>query len=172
MHCRFVPLLLALILPNLAHADPFFKLVRYACDRDREAIVISYHGTFAQDSDIPNPLKAVDESDAWDPWDLVQTDRTHWVITGVSQVERRCALSDGEYRVTIVPRPGNRNINGNCGAWITAAVKVERAGQELSNVQFERSCNLPDHPIITRVVVRTGDKPPSIVEQSSEEFYR
>lgn len=172
MHRRIVLLITALMLPDLARADPFFKLVRYVCDRDQDAIVISYHGTFAEDSDIPNPLMVAGEQDAWDPWDLVQTDETRWVITAVSTVERRCLLSDGEYVVTIAPRPGNRNINGNCGAWVTAAVKVERAQQELSNLQFERSCNPPRYPVVTRLVVHTGDTPPNIVEQTRDEFYR
>lgn len=165
-------LLVALASPATAHADPFFKLVRYACDGAMDAIVIEYLGTFAADSAMPNPLMVSGEGNAWDPWDLVTTDREHGMVTELRSVERRCRLGDGEYQVTITPKPGNRNLNGNCGAWVTAAVRIVRDGQELASLQFEKSCNHPDHPIVARVLLQAGSDAAEIVHVSGDEFYR
>jgi len=161
-----------LVLPTAAVADEFDKVIRYTCDPKADMVTIDYSGSFAVDKNRAKPDQKRSIKDAWDPWSLVILDESRDFVKGIQKIERRCSLSDGRYDVTIAPMPGNSNLNGNCGAWVSATVRVARSGKDVLNAQFEKSCNDFDSPVITRIRVRAGAAPPEKTEISPKEFYR
>ena len=156
-------LLLALLSPR-AFAD---GLVSYECDRRSDSLVLRYEAIDDSDSKQRrlNP-------DQWNPWSLISkmADENH--IGRLRTVEKRCRLSDGKYDITISAVPGNYNIQGRCGAWMTASVSVRKGKQIiLQDYPFERDC-VSEDPITTRISIKAGDSQPHFVAAKSEQFYR
>ena len=105
--------------------------------------------------------KYSDEDGTYSPWNMVEidrsTDRTNIVRT--KKVNRQCALSSGEYTVTIEPHVFSRNLKGACGASISSAFTVTQNGTVVhERTPFEDYCR-GNSPIITRVTVfgKTGE---------------
>lgn len=171
---RRIPLIVACtLLPALASADEFDKLVRYSCDTKADLVRIEYAGAFPYiNKQAGKALQASKGKNAWDPWDLVSLDETGNFVKSIREIKRTCSLSDGRYLVTIAPVPGNANIQGNCGGWVTASAQIRRPGNEIVSIQFEKSCNDFESPVITEVLIRPGAGPPEQVEVSPKQFYQ
>jgi len=162
-------LLIVLLLVSLpASADSFYVLVGYVCDTKSDELLITYDGAY---NEAGEAMMAKRTATQWDPWQLiVAKDDDH--IGSLVTVKRRCQLSDGTYKIEIVPSPGNFNVQGRCGAWMTAGATVSKGKARVYTVdRFENDCHDMDSPIVTRVVIKPK-REPAISTTSWAEFYK
>jgi len=160
------------IAPFAAHADSFHMLVGYQCSPVKNQIQVYYKGAY---NDAGEEMVAHKTKDEWNPWDLVtiQDDGKRTQIVGIETVNKMCKLRDGVYNVTIRPVPGNYNIQGNCGAFMSAGVRIKRAERTIIDTNFEGSCQVNDlGPVITKVIVSAGSDSAAITKASQKEFYK
>jgi hypothetical protein len=152
-----------------AYADNFRVLVGYHCDKTKDQLLLTYDE--ASDDSI-KPIFVKDIQAQWNPWDLTipkDDDHIKDVITKVS----KCRLSDGDYFAHITASPGNFNIQGRCGAWITARAEVTLGKKIIYTLRrFEKDCMDMDTPIITRVIIKTGGQSPEIITVPFSRFYQ
>lgn len=154
-----------------AHADFFYKLVGYECDEKANAVVFTYVGAHneAGENMIKNkgPLQ-------WDPWSLVVTDRENEDLVGsLKTVNGQCTLSDGIYQITIGPLPGNGNLQGKCGGFISAWAEVRRGSETvLPRHAFEYGDCHVAQPVTAEIIVEAGGKEPVVRKVPWDDFYR
>jgi hypothetical protein len=124
----------------------------FDCQPERDRLILTYDTAYGYAWE-----KMAEKASAtqWDPRMLV-TYNDDGFIGDVRSEHGVCRLSDGEYRIEIVPNPGNANVQGVCGAWMGAGAKVEKDGKTLFDGNFDNSCHLPDEPVISRVLIRPG----------------
>lgn len=166
---RCLPLLLLLMMTSLsASADSFYVLAGYVCDKKADELRITYDGAY---NEAGNAMMANRRETQWNPWDLiVAKNETH--IDSLKTVTANCRLSNGVYTIEITPSPGNYNILGHCGGWMTAGAKVFKGSKEIYSIgRFENDC-IGQKPIVTRVSVGPKRKRPVETSVRSEEFYK
>jgi len=138
--------------------NTIYPLVTYKCSPEADIVTLT-------NSLIPSDEGAAyqysDKNGTYSPWDLVEinnnTDRTRIVRT--KRITKQCILSSGEYTITLEPQVFNRDLAGDCGAWISSAFTVIHKDREIqSRTPFEDYCR-GNSPIITRVTVfgKTGE---------------
>jgi hypothetical protein len=142
-------------LPLSAMADAGEIRAGFDCQPGRDRLILTYDAAYGYAWE-----KMAEKASAtqWDPRMLV-TYNDDGFIGDVRSEHGVCRLSDGEYRIKIMPNPGNANVQGVCGAWMGAGAKVEKDGKTLFDGNFDNSCHLPDEPVISRVLIRPGKKP-------------
>lgn len=152
-----------------AYADAFYVLVGYICDKKNDQLLLTYDGAY---NEAGEEMVASKRPTQWDPWRLViAKDDDH--IGSLIPIRRICRLSDGIYQVTILPSPGNFNVQGRCGAWMTASAEVKKARKLVHRVhRFESDCHDMDTPITTRVTIKPIVEKPEVTTVSWEEFYK
>jgi hypothetical protein len=108
----------------------------------------------------------------WDPWQLtVAKDDDH--IGSIKTVQAKCRLSNGTYGIEIAPSPGNFNVQGRCGAWMTAGAKVTKDKKVVYSIgRFANDCIDMDSPIVTRVFIGPKRTEPVETSVSFDEFYK
>jgi len=164
---RYVLATMALILALPVHADSFYVAVQFECKKADDLVAVRYLGAYNDEG------KAMMEhlgEDGIDPWKLVEV--TGDRITRMDTVIRECELSDGLYVVEIGPSPGNSNIQGRCGAQMSAWAAFHKGSELLLRTGFESDCHDVQSPVRTRVVWRAGAKAPEITEVPYDEFYK
>jgi hypothetical protein len=161
--------LLLLALAGPASADTFYTLVSYECDQDANRIVITYRGAYNEEGENLVRFKSDDQ---WEPGQLIKSmiDDDH--IGELETIHRTCRLADGEYSISIGPSPGNMNIQGRCGAQLSAWVEIERESTKLlRRHHFEGDCHM-GAPVLTKVEVQGGKPEPLLSYTPYNEFYR
>jgi hypothetical protein len=156
-------------IPSLSCADSFHKLVGVECQPENSVLIVRYRGAYneAGESMIKNK-----GSNEWDPWALVriEDDGKRTVIVSIREVEKNCRLGDATYSVAIRPVPGNYNVQGRCGAHMSAGVRIKKGSEEIINTDFEGDCH-EDGPVITAIKIRPETKA-EFTEVKSNEFYK
>lgn len=154
-----------------AHADSFDKLIGYDCDPDQDAVILSYTGAY---NETGRKMKVKKGPRRWDPWTLVVKDKKnkHYIRTSKT-VGGECRLSDGLYRITIGPLPGNANLQGKCGGFMSAWAMVKRGDDTvLPRHEFEiGDCHMTG-PVTTKITIKASDGPPAVEKVPWEDFYR
>lgn len=150
-----------------AHADWFHVAVHFECDKTNDFVAVNYLGAYNEEGEAMIQRLG---KDGVDPWKLVevQDDR----ITKTNTVKRECALSDGIYLAEIGPAPGNGNVQGRCGAHMSAWTTLQKGSELLVQTGFEGDCHDRESPIRTRVLWRAGAKAPEITEVPHVEFHK
>lgn len=104
--------------------------------------------------------------DLWAAWDLVEYNEKTGMIKKTLSVERLCKLGADTYKVRFTGAPGNANIQGRCGAFVSARATVWKNGRKLFDEELEDCMGEPpaiasvrftagsDTPIVTRVPAR------------------
>ena len=166
MRFSIVFLILLTLVTGRAYADEFYTLVGYRCDQKRDRLTVSYQGAYnGKGEDLIKNKK----NDQWDPWKLVvMRDDSH--IGSTKEIRKICNLSDGAYDVSIGIIPGNWNIQGKCGAFITAWTEIRRESRSFGKISFEDPDCFSERDVITTVTIRPGNKP-STSSVSHSEFY-
>lgn len=159
------------ITPMLAHADQFYVLVGYTCDTRNDRILLTYDGAYNEDGQA---MVAKKTKNQWEPWSLVTGTDDGDHIKSLKTVRGSCRLSDGIYQVEITPSPGNFNIQGRCGAWMTASAKVKKQHKIIYSVpRFENDCHDMDTPVITKIIIEAGKPAPAQVTTVKwDDFYK
>ncbi len=166
---RIIVALLLSTLCQFANADSFYILVGYICDKKTDQLLITYDGAY---NDAGREMLANKSQNQWDPWGLVVV-KDEKYIKSLTPIHRNCRLSDGVYKITILPSPGNYNIQGACGASMDAKVEVKKGEHVIYTVEnFEGRCGDKDPPIITRVVINAHNKKPQVTTVTQKEFYK
>jgi len=163
-----VALLLYFLLAS-AHADAFFKLVGYQCNSESDLLVLTYDA--AANGAGQSMLKAKTEHQ-WDPWTLIRM-RDDDNIESTMTVQRTCKLSDGVYSIELGPVPGNMNIQGHCGAWISAWAEVRRGTRVIyprSDFESGVGCFFADGEITTRIEISPRRSKHKATKYSAEQL--
>ena len=148
-------------------ADPAY--VGYVCDSKNDQLIVTYDS--AVDTNGQPTLKT-HSSTQWNPWDLVITN-DHDHIGLVKTVTRHCKLSDGTYTISISASPGNFNVQGRCGAWMTASAKVSKGNKVIESIdRFETDCQDTTSPIINRVTITPHAGKAIVTTIPWDEFYQ
>jgi hypothetical protein len=146
-------LLCCALLPLAASADSFWTRVGYECQDDR--LILTYDDDM---NELGEARYANKSETQWSPWDMVTMTydeaRGRSYITKITPVQGTCRNG---FEITLTPEPGNMDVQGMCGGWMGAHVKVEYSGKILYAGSFESSCELSDEkrtPTIRRVLLR------------------
>lgn len=154
-----------------AHADFFYKLVGYECDYKANTVILTYSGAL---NEAGRQMVKNKGSHQWDPWKLIVKDRKNKNHIGTMKtVNGQCRLNDGTYEITIGPLPGNGNLQGKCGGFMTAWAEVRRGTETvLPRHDFEfGDCHVAQ-PVTTKILIQAGGKEPVITKVSWDEFYK
>ena len=149
----------------------FYKLVGCECDVKADKVIITYIGA----ADEAGKKLMKDKSPhQWDPWSLVVTakDRNH--IASLKTVHSTCQLTDGIYEITFGPLPGNVNLQGMCGGFMSAWTEVRRGSEMvLPRHAFESGdCFNTGVPITVKITIEAGGKKPVIETIPWDDFYK
>ena len=161
--------MLLFMLAQSSRAGDSNKYIHYACDQLQGRITISYKNS---DYEMNIADRNSHISHYWNLWELVSTDESNEVIIGLHTIEKTCVLKEQTYSILFRPVPGNSNIFGRCGSFITAAVTIVKNGKVIEDRQFEADCQDINTPIITKLVIKAEDKLPQIETTSWYDFYK
>lgn len=158
-----------------AHADSFYKLVGYECNKANDELVITYDAAANSAGEAMHNSKS---SNQWDPWDLVtmKEDENHlgsYYLVAPRTIVRKCRLSDGLYTVRLGPQPGNFNMEGRCGVWMSAWAEVKRGKKSIyaqSDFEIDVGCMYDQGEIITRISIRPKQGTPKLTKQPAVEL--
>ena len=158
-----------LVSTSTAYADFFYKLVGYECDRDANAVILSYVGAHNEAGKKMMKNKGPRQ---WDPWSFIEKKKGSY-IDSLKTVHGQCELTDGAYEITIGALPGNANLQGICGGFMSAWAEVRRGSETvLPRHAFEfGDCHSPQ-PVTTKIVIEAGGKEPVIQKVPWDDFYR
>ena len=156
---------------STAYADFFYKLVGYECDENANAVILTYTGALNEAGKEMMKNKGPRQ---WDPWKLIIRDKKNrdW-IGSHKTAGGQCKLSDGTYDITIGPLPGNANLQGMCGGFMSAWAEVRRGSEiVLPRHAFEfGDCHVAQ-PVTTKIIIEAGGKEPVIKKVPWDDFYR
>jgi len=161
-------LLLLTCLPARASADTWYNLVSYQCDAKNDLLLVQYKGAHNQDGEN---LVRGKPADSWEPWSLLVMKDSQF-IGELKTVERDCLLSDGTYHVSIGPTPGNMNVGGRCGAFVSAWTEIAHGADTPRHFELEGDCLAIDQPVITEIAVHAGKPTPEISSVPKRDFYQ
>lgn len=165
-------LVLVVILSSAApaSADFVYKLVGYECDAQQGAVVLTYRAAL---NDAGQKMLEKKGPRQWDPWALITKTEDGNLVRAQQTVHGQCTLPDGIYDITIGPAPGNTNLQGMCGGFITAWAEVRRGGEIVFARQtFEHPDCHAAEPVITKVVIGAGRGKPVVTKVPFEEFVK
>jgi hypothetical protein len=156
---------------STAYADFFYKLVGYECDEKADAVILTYKGAL---NEAGKEMMKNKSPRQWDPWKLIIRDKKKrdW-IGSHKTVGGQCKLSDGTYDIIIGPLPGNANLQGKCGGFMSAWAEVRRGSEiVLPRHMFEfGDCHVAE-PVTTEIIIEAGGKEPVIQKVPWDEFYK
>ena len=153
-----------------ASAEDIRRIVSYNCDTANDQIIIEYLCCGNEKFDELMDKKV---SNAWYLWDLVTVDKSQKNIIKVKQIVKTCVLSDGKYKITIGPEPGNWNIQGEEGAAMSAWVKISKNGKEVIRKIMEHIWDRNmDKLIISKIIIKAKKPQPIIIEVKLDDFYK
>lgn len=163
---RFLSAICLSLMPLYGYGEAQYVLVGYVCDQAKNELRLTYDPV-SDDASFKKKRQT-----QWNPWSLIaMKDDDH--IKSLKTIRRRCHLSDGAYDISLFPQPGNFNVQGRCGAWMTAGATVQKGQKILYTIDgFERACDDDQTPVITRVIVRPGSRDTQITKTSQEDFQK
>ncbi len=168
---RVIFIIIAIVLSTtLTYADTFYKLVGYECNKKTNTITLTYQGAY---NEAGEEMMARKGPQQWDPWDLIVSMKDMDHIGSLKTIKRKCKLRDGVYTITIGPAPGNQNIQGQCGSWITAWAEVRHGSKVvLPRHYFEAWCDDTKTPVTTAIIIKAGKSKPIIKTVPWNDFYK
>ena len=159
-----------LVWPLLSHADWFYTLVGFTCDREANRLVIQYRGAYNDDGKAMVQKKSRTE---WEPSELIASMKDDDHIGSLRTVQRTCRLKGTTYTVRIGPTPGNWNIQGSCGAAMSAWVEVWQNGKAvLPHYELAGDCHDSEAPVTTEIAFVGGGTKPVFKKVLPDEFHK
>ena len=135
-------------------AKDSFPLITYECDPAKDILLIT--NTLLKDGE-EKTFKYSDEDGTYSPWDLVKIKDNN--IIDSHSISKDCKLSSANYTVILEPQIFNSNLDGVCGATISATVSILSNGVEIQDRKaLEFHCK-GNTKIITgiKVIGKTGE---------------
>ena len=143
---------------NAVNKDSY-PLITYKCDTDKNILLIT--NTMLKGGQEKD-FKYSDEDGTYSPWDMVTIKNN--TITDSKSVKKECKLKSAQYTVVLEPQVfnpklANQQLDGFCGATISAAVTIVSDDIELLErkaLEFHCSGNTK---IITgiKLIDKTGE---------------
>lgn len=165
---RYAALTVGLLLCSSAHADWFYRFVGYTCDTRRDQLVVHHRGA---SNEVGEAMRAERRINEWEPDSLIATMKDDDHIGTLKTVRRTCKLKHATYSIRIGPTPGNYNIQGRCGAVVTAWVQVKRGSRlVLPRHELEGDCHDTESLVTTEIVFNSRSSQPAVKKLSQEEF--
>ena len=130
-------ILLLLLVSILLYSDSIYKFVKYKKNISEDEFIISYISAYNKEG--REMIKNIDKN-SWYLRDLIKWNDKGFVVDK-TKIVKECVLSDGKYKIEIMPVPGNRNVNARCGAWLTAKVTVYKDDKLIFTKRFEVDCH-------------------------------
>lgn len=166
----FATALLIFFLP--AYADQYYRFIGYSCDTEKNALTISYSAVSYEGEYQP-----VAASNQWELSSLLEVKkdhRGHSMVSKINKIERRCELRGSIYTVTMAPAPGNLDLDGRCGGYISVRVEVLLGGiVMLPAYELDSNgCKYSDKPITTDIVFEPGSAAPQFKTVPPDEFFQ
>ena len=164
-------LLFALLVCSMpSRADSFYTLVGFACDKSMGRLTIHYRGAYNDDGAAMVQQKSNNE---WEPGELIASMKDDDHIGSLRTIQRSCKIGRAVYAISIGPTPGNWNIQGRCGASISAWVEVRRNGKVvLPHYELEGDCHDLDTPVTTEIGFEGASSEPVFRKVLPAEFSR
>lgn len=161
-----LPLLLMGI-AGAASADEFHVVLRYSCEPANDSLQLEYDGAY---NEAGKRLLENGGSNDWDisKWNVAFNEARDFVH--MTAVQRTCHLSDGDYSIEAGRVPGNYDVQGRCGAWSTAWVRICKNETQLAFIHFESDCLMAE-PIVKTIKVRARGHS-EITKVPPDEFYK
>lgn len=98
--------------------------------------------------------------DLWSAWGLVEFNQKTGMLKKSLSVERSCKLGADTYKVRFTGAPGNANIQGRCGGFVSARATVWKNGRTLFDEELEEC--MGEQPAIASVRFTAGSDTPVI----------
>lgn len=163
-------LLLILACPVTAHADWFYRLVGFTCDQSLDRLTVRYKGEYNEAGIAMQEEKTATE---WSPDSLIASMKDDDHIGELKTIEAICKLRHATYQVRIGPTPGNFNVQGRCGAIVTAWVQVRKGRRViLPRYELEGDCHDTESPVTTEIIFAAHSVGPVFKKVSQEDFFR
>ena len=159
---------LLLLAATPARADSFYVLFGYTCELAQDRVAVHFRGAY---NEAGEAMMAAKKRNEWEPWSLMvmKDDGDH--VKSLKTIRRVCKLKSGTYHVSMGPKPGNWNIQGRCGASISAWAEIRRGRTVvLPQHAMEDDCH-SKNPITTRIEI-SGGREPVITTMEKEAFYK
>jgi len=167
---RLLVLLVALSIYSPARADWFYTLVGFQCDRTADRLTIRYRGAYNDEGKLMVSGKSATE---WEPGSLIATMKDDDHIGTLRTIEATCRLRHSAYRLRIGATPGNFNIQGECGASVSAWVEVRRGSKlVLPHYELEGPCHDREAPVTTEISFSSSFGPPAFKKLLQDEFQK
>jgi hypothetical protein len=141
--------------------------VRYDCNVKGGEVSVSYDVAY---NEAGEELMQSAGENAWDPWTLVEVDKSGDRIAKTKTIKRQCKLKDGIYLVEITAAPGNWNLQGMGGGDMSARAAIYKGKKRLVEVVLGGGRSSED-AVVARVSVRSGSSEPSITTVPYDDFY-
>ncbi len=168
---RSVILLVLLAVVSSAHADWFYRLVGFECNQQSDQLVVRYRGAYNEEGKAMVEGKTKTE---WNPGELIASMKDDDHIGELTTINAVCRLKHSTYQLSFGPTPGNFNIQGSCGAVVTAWVEIRRGKKVvLPRHEMEGDCHDSEAPVTTEILL--SGKPlssPRFKRLSQEQFVR
>jgi hypothetical protein len=166
---RFLLALSLLALATPASADWFYRFVGYTCDAKRDRLVIHYEGVSNEEGEL---RRSAARPNVWEPDSLIASMKDDDHIGDLTVIEKPCKTQHASYLLRLGPTPGDYNIQGSCGAVVTAWVEVRRNGRLLlPRYELEGDCHDMDAPVTTRIDF-AGNARPRFTKMKPSEFIK
>ncbi len=154
--------------PLSSEANELHLLVDYECNKRENRITLTYLSAYDKKGEEVIRNK---KSNQWSPEELIEVKDDNWV--NAKTVKRQCKLKDGIYEIKSGAAPGNSNIQGRCGAFMSAWVEIRRNSKTLlPRHTFDNSCRYPESLITNKIVIYSGSNKPMFTKVNLDEFYK
>jgi hypothetical protein len=161
--CRVVATLVGLVLTGIAVADPADEpSVGITCDRHANLIRLNYLWRDYAGFELPDAKEWISTSTLVTV-EGADTERPRWKAK--APITRKCQIGGKSYVVMVEPHIYSHNLQGRCGAGISAAVSVKQAESLIvKRTPFHTDCFSTDiiaeltfRPLEDRVILRMAD---------------
>lgn len=167
---RFWIALILVLSASHARADWFYRFVGFTCDRANDQLIVYYKGAYNEAGEGMREAKRKNE---WEPDSFIASMKDDDHIGKLTTVTKRCRLKHGNYNVRFGATPGNFNIQGRCGANISAWVEVRKNGKTiLPHYELEGDCHDMSAPVTTKIVFSKKSSEPEFTKVLPQEFFQ
>jgi hypothetical protein len=112
----------------------------------------------ARDDERSDKYRGDADLNSFDPWSLVEIDKSTSRIVGTKIDARECRLERATYKVEFTPKVFNSNLLGRCGVAMSTHVRITRDEEDLlPTTALWKDCHDRAYISEVRVVERKWD---------------
>lgn len=159
----FIFLAMPLSFLSTAQADSVWKFISYQCDHKNKNIVITYEGAYSSKGEEISKNK---KENQWGVGEFISMKDIN-TIGQINAITKECTIDKKLFKVRISDSPGNKNIQGQCGAFMTSDVSISgKHGKQYLRNHIFQTC-MGESPITTKITFNVPNKTIQFIEASS-----